>query len=434
MIQLDASHSGFAEQLRQLLDRSEDANQQIEDTVRQIIEAVRDRGDEALLEYTRRFDQLAVETATKLELEGLQSDSIAATVPDSVARAIDHAAQRIRDYHSQEVSTSWQIKETDGTILGQKITPLDQVGIYVPGGKASYPSTAIPARVAGVSKVIMAVPTPNGEINPAIIYAAKIAGVDRIFTIGGAQAIAGLAYGTETIPAVNKIVGPGNIWVATAKKMVFGKVGIDMIAGPSEVVVVCDSSVDPDWVAMDLFAQAEHDERAQSIAITDSWEMAKAVQSSIDKLLPQMERRSTIESALDSQGAIIVTESLAKAVDVSNRIAPEHLELLVAEPETLIDLVFNAGAIFVGRYSAESLGDYCAGPNHVLPTAGTARFSSPLGVYDFQKRSSLIQASPAGANKMAQTASVLARCEGLTAHARSAEFPLGIQEDGVGDE
>ncbi len=342
--------------------------------------------------------------------------------------ALQQAATRITDYHSREVSQSWQFEEANGNILGQKITALDRVGVYVPGGKAAYPSsvlmTVIPARVAGVGEVVMTVPTPRGEVNEVVLAAAALAGVDRVFTIGGAQAIAALAYGTTTVPAVDKIVGPGNIYVATAKKLVFGKVGIDMIAGPSEVVVICDDQADPDWVAMDLFAQAEHDELAQSIAITNSREMAVAIEASIEKLLPQMERQQIISKALDQQGAVIVVDSLDQAVQVSNRIAPEHLELMVEDAESLLYQIRHAGAIFIGRYSAESLGDYCAGPNHVLPTAGTARFSSPLGVYDFQKRSSLIHCSASGGHELAAIASKLARCEGLTGHARSAEYRL----------
>ncbi len=429
---LDSNHPEFELQLNRLLDRDQVQNLEVEGVVSEIIATVKSGGDLALIDYTRQFDHVNADRMADLEMSSDRINSLTTGVNDELAKVIDLAAERIRHYHSKEVQQSWQYQEPDGTVLGQKVVPLDRVGIYVPGGKAAYPSsvlmTAIPARVAGVGEVIMTVPTPNGEINPAIVQAAKTAGVDRIFTIGGAQAVAALAYGTETVPAVDKIVGPGNIYVATAKKQVFGKVGIDMIAGPSEVVVICDESVDPDWVAMDLFAQAEHDELAQSIAITPSEKMVEAIRESVTRLLPGMERRTIIESALAQQGAIIKVSTLQQAVDISNRIAPEHLELMVDQAGLLVDKIRHAGAIFIGPHSAESLGDYCAGPNHVLPTAGTARFSSPLGTADFQKRSSLIQASPAGANEMARIASVLARCEGLTAHARSAEFRLATPE------
>jgi histidinol dehydrogenase len=354
-------------------------------------------------------------------------------VNTELLNALQAAAARIRDFHQQEVQQSWSYTETSGTRLGQKITAMEKAGVYVPGGTAAYPSsvlmTVIPARVAGVDEIIMTVPTPDGKVNSAVVAAASIAGVDRIFTIGGAQAIAALAYGTETLPRVDKIVGPGNIYVATAKKMVFGDVGIDMIAGPSEIVVICDQFADPDWVAMDLFAQAEHDELAQSIAITDSPEMMEQIQGAVARLLPGMERKSIIEQSLVAQGALILVETLDQAAEVSNRIAPEHLELMVENDQELIKKIRNAGAIFSGKYSAEVLGDYCAGPNHVLPTAGTARFSSPLGVYDFQKRSSVIQASKTGASEMAKIASILARSEGLTAHERSARCRITDETD-----
>ena len=429
---LDISQSDFDVQLARLLDRESEIDRRIEDEVREIIADVRTRGDEALLEYTRQFDGVSANSVIELELSPNSIASITESLDDEIAAAINEASIRIRHYHEKEVAQSWQFQEPDGTLLGQKITPLDRVGLYVPGGKAAYPSsvlmTAIPAKVAGVEEIIVTVPTPRGEVNPAVLFAAHTAGVDRIFTIGGAQAVAALAYGTPTVPAVDKVVGPGNIYVATAKKLVFGKVGIDMIAGPSEVVVICDQSVNPDWVAMDMFAQAEHDELAQSVAITDSPEMAAAIGTAIKKLLPKMTRSAIIREALANQGAIILVESLEQATVVANRIAPEHLELMVARPSDLVDKIKHAGAIFIGQYSAESLGDYCAGPNHVLPTAGTARFSSPLGVYDYQKRSSLIQASPDGARKMADVASILARCEGLTAHAQSAEFRTQVTQ------
>ncbi|MBX2868181.1 MAG: histidinol dehydrogenase [Acidiferrobacterales bacterium] len=425
---LHSQASGFSEQLAELLDRESETAQGVEDVVSGIIHRIRAEGDKALLELTRQFDRLDIHSANALELTQDRVEEIVKTVDPEVSAALAAASQRIREYHEREVNTSWRHTAEDGTVLGQKITPLDRVGVYVPGGKAAYPSsvmmTAIPASVAGVDEVMMVVPTPDGEINSAVVLAATLSGVDRIFTIGGAQAVAALAYGTETIPAVDKIVGPGNIYVATAKKQVFGKVGIDMIAGPSEVTLICDDNANPDWVAMDLFAQAEHDELAQSIVITDSAELVDKIQASVERLLPTMERQEIIEAALEAQGAIILVPTLEDAAMISNSIAPEHLELMVADPELLNQRIKHAGAIFMGRYSAESLGDYCAGPNHVLPTAGTARFSSPLGVYDYQKRSSIIFASQSGADEMAKIASVLARCEGLTAHARSAEYRL----------
>ena len=436
--QLDAGDAGFDAALNALLERDADPVDEesgdVEQAVAGIINDVRRRGDQALQELTERFDRLAVNHPGELEISAERSGEICADVPAELAEAIRFAAERIRRYHEREVGRSWQMEEPDGTVLGQKITPLDRVGVYVPGGKAAYPSsvlmTVIPARVAGVGEVIMTVPTPDGEINPAIIFAAREAGVDRIFTVGGAQAVASLAWGTATIPAVDKIVGPGNIYVATAKKQVFGKVGIDMIAGPSEVAIVCDGSTSPDWVAMDLFAQAEHDELAQSIAIAIGREAAEAVSDSIARLLPTMERKDIIAAALQGQGAVVRAHSREQAIEIVNRIAPEHLELMVDDPLGLVEGIRHAGAIFIGSHSAESLGDYCAGPNHVLPTSGTARFSSPLGVYDFQKRSSLIHASPVGADEMAARASILARCEGLTAHARSAEYRLAKGEVG----
>lgn len=429
---LDSAQEDFGSRLDSLLERdaamSGQASKDVERVVADIIRDVRDRGDRALLELTGRFDRLFPAEAAALEILPERVDRICESVSPGLADAIRFAADRIGRYHEQEVGRSWQMREDDGTVLGQKVTPLDRVGVYVPGGKAAYPSTVlmtvIPARVAGVGEVIMTVPTPDGEISPAVVFAAREAGVDRIFSVGGAQAVAALAWGTETIPAVDKIVGPGNIYVATAKRQVFGKVGIDMIAGPSEVVVICDETADPDWVAMDLFAQAEHDELAQSIAIAVGEGVADRVLSSIARLLPAMDRREIIAAALRGQGAVIRTDSREHAVGIANRIAPEHLELMVEDAGALAEGVRHAGAVFLGFHSAESLGDYCAGPNHVLPTSGTARFSSPLGVYDFQKRSSLIQASARGASEMALRASVLARSEGLTAHARSAEYRL----------
>ena len=433
---LDADDVGFDRALNALLERETGAGtselESVEKTVADIIADIRRRGDEALLEYTNRFDRVSVNHPGELEISPERAAALCADVSADLADAIRFAAERIRRYHEKEVNRSWRMEEEDGTVLGQNITPLDRVGVYVPGGKASYPSsvlmTVIPARVAGVGEVIMTVPTPDGEINPAIILAAREAGVDRIFTVGGAQAVAALAWGTATVPGVDKIVGPGNIYVATAKKQVFGKVGIDMIAGPSEVAVICDESADPDWVAMDLFAQAEHDELAQSIAIAIGEDVADSIATSIMGQLPTMERRDIIAAALKGQGAVIRVRSREQAASIANRIAPEHLEIITREPLVMMDDIRHAGAIFVGSHSAESLGDYCAGPNHVLPTSGTARFSSPLGVYDYQKRSSVIHVSPAGANEMAARASVLARCEGLTAHARSAEYRLSTND------
>ena len=425
---LDSADGNFARDLARLLGRDDESTRAVEAEVARIVAAVRRDGDAALLDLTAKFDRRQVATATQLELPRDEMAAALATLRPEVDAALRGAAGRIERYHRHEVQQSWQIEEADGTRLGQLITPLQRVGIYVPGGKAAYPSsvlmTAIPARVAGVDEIIMAVPTPEGECSQTVLAAAALAGVDRVFTIGGAQAVAALAYGTETVPAVDKIVGPGNRYVTAAKRLVFGQVGIDMIAGPSEVVVICDGDADSDWVAMDLFAQAEHDEHAQSIAITDSDDMIAAIRQSMARLLPQMGRRAIIERSLADHGALIKVADPDEAVALANRIAPEHLELMVAEPQGLIEQVRHAGAIFVGAHSAESLGDYCAGPNHVLPTAGAARFSSPLGVYDFQKRSSLIQASPRGAGEMASIASVLARCEGLDAHARSAEYRL----------
>ncbi len=426
MKRINTQDANFDAVLDALLDRDTPADRAVEQTVSDIIADIRKRGDAALLDYTHRFDQLKVDSAAALEMDQEQLKAAYDGLSEEIQDALEQAVKRIRSYHEKEVNQSWSYTEKNGTKLGQLIHPLDRVGVYVPGGKAAYPSsvlmTVIPAKVAGVGEITMTVPTPAGETNPVVLAAAYLAGVDRAFTVGGAQAIAALAYGTETISPVDKIVGPGNIYVATAKKQVFGKVGIDMIAGPSEVVVIADANAEPDWAAMDLFAQAEHDELAQSILITHSQEMANAVADSIDKLLPSMERKAIIEPSLRDYGAIIQTQSRAESAEIANRIAPEHLELMVDEVDDFIPLIRHAGAIFAGRYSAESLGDYCAGPNHVLPTAGTARFSSPLGVYDYQKRSSLIQASAEGADEIAQIASTLARCEGLTGHARSAEY------------
>lgn len=428
---LNTRDAGFDQTLAKLLDRDTPEDRAVESTVREIIDSVRTRGDQALLNYSQQFDRLEVDNAAALEISSAQLKAALQSLDKTLQNALSEAATRIHYYHQQEVSQSWSFTEQDGTELGQIISPIDKVGVYVPGGKAAYPSsvlmTVIPAKVAGVGEIIMVVPTPDGEVNPAVLAAAQLAGVDRVFSIGGAQAIAALAYGTQTIPRVDKIVGPGNIYVATAKRQVFGQVGIDMIAGPSEVVVIADDSAEPDWAAMDLFAQAEHDELAQSILITHSQAFANKLIASVKRLLPEMERQEIIKKSLSQYGAVIVTQSLKESVEVSNLIAPEHLELMLQDVDQAIGQVRHAGAIFAGPYSAESLGDYCAGPNHVLPTAGTARFSSPLGVYDYQKRSSLIRVSKAGADKIARIASTLARCEGLTAHARSAEFRIKQQ-------
>ncbi|MCK9607359.1 MAG: histidinol dehydrogenase [Methylomonas sp.] len=428
MLRLDNSSPDFERDLQQRLawDASDDLD--IHQRVLEIISNVRKSGDQALVDYTNRFDRTAFKTAAELELSPAALKQAWDSLPEAQAQALQVAADRVRSYAEHQKMQSWQFTEADGTVLGQKVTPLDKAGLYVPGGKAAYPSSvlmnAIPAKVAGVGELIMVVPTPDSETNAMVLAAAYIAGVDRIFTVGGAQAVAALAYGTETIPAVDKIVGPGNIYVATAKKLVFGQVGIDMIAGPSEILIICDGQTHPDWIAMDLFSQAEHDENAQSILISDSAEFLDQVAASINKLLPEMERADIIRASMTGRGAFIKVANLSEAAEVANRIAPEHLELSVADPEALAAQIRNAGAIFMGRYTAEALGDYCAGPNHVLPTSSTARYSSPLGVYDFQKRSSLINCSAAGASELGKIASVLARGESLTAHARSAEYRI----------
>ncbi len=428
MRQLDSTDAAFNTELTALLERNTEFDPTIESAVRELIDRVRHEGDPALLEYTREFDELDLQSVTDLEMPGERLQKALQTI-DAVNRdALEVAAARIRGYHEKQLEQSWEFSEANGNRFGQRITPLDKVGLYVPGGKAAYPSsvlmTAIPAKVANVGELIMMVPTPRGVVNESVLAAAAIAGVDRVFTIGGAQAIAALAHGTETVPRVDKIVGPGNAYVATAKRLVFGQVGIDMIAGPSEVLVLCDGSADPYWVAMDLFAQAEHDENAQAILISPNADFLSRVQQAIDELLPAMERRAVIGAALAQQGALIKVANIDEGVEISNRIAPEHLELVVENPDEVIDNIRHAGALFIGPYSAESLGDYCAGPNHVLPTSGTARFSSPLGVYDFQKRISIIHCSQQGASTLAKVASALAREEGLTAHARSAEYRL----------
>jgi len=425
---LDASQADFSQHLDTLLAWEGVSDKGVNDRVEEIIAAVRERGDDALIEYTARFDGLNANSMADLTLDRARLELALERITAEQRSALELAAERVRVYHEHQVQPSWRYTEPDGTILGQQITPLDRAGLYVPGGKASYPSSvlmnAIPAKVAGVPEVVMVVPTPRGEINELVLAAACLAGVDRVFTLGGAQAVAALAYGTQTVPRVDKIVGPGNIYVATAKRSVFGQVGIDMIAGPSEILVVCDGQTDPDWIAMDLFSQAEHDEDAQSILLTPDADFLDAVEASLNRLLDGLERAEMVRISLQTRGALIKVESLEHACEVSNRIAPEHLELSVADPEALLPLIRHAGAIFMGRYTPEALGDYCAGPNHVLPTSGTARFSSPLGVYDFQKRSSIIFCSPEGASELGKTASVLARGESLTAHARSAEYRI----------
>lgn len=425
---LSTEQTDFSKTLNQLLAWDDSADHQVNASVREILAAVKTRGDSAVLEYTARFDHVEAATVSELEIPQSRLREALDNIPSEQREALETAADRVRTYHEHQKASSWQYADDDGTVLGQKVTPLDRAGLYVPGGKAAYPSSvlmnAIPAGVAGVGEVIMVVPTPSGRVNELVLAAACVAGVDRVFTLGGAQAVAALAYGTETVPAVDKIVGPGNIFVATAKREVFGTVGIDMIAGPSEILVICDGQTDPDWIAMDLFSQAEHDEQAQSILISPDREFLDQVEQSIRRLLPEMERADIITRSLSDRAALIHVADLEEAARVSNRVAPEHLELSVAEPETLLESITHAGAIFLGRYTAEALGDYCAGPNHVLPTSGTARFSSPLGVYDFQKRSSIIGFTAAGADRMGRVASVLARGEGLTAHARSAEYRI----------
>ncbi|MGF1643570.1 MAG: histidinol dehydrogenase [Thiotrichales bacterium] len=397
-------------------------------TVNDILRRVKREGDSALLEFTRRFDQLDLATGAELELPRARLDAAVAAIPSVQREALEQAAERIRQYAERQRLESWVYREADGTVLGQQVSALDSVGLYVPGGKAAYPSSvlmnAIPAKVAGVPRLVMVVPTPRGELNELVLAAAAVAGVDRVFTIGGAQAVAALAYGTETVPRVDKIVGPGNIYVATAKRMVFGTVGIDMIAGPSEILVVCDGKTPPDWIAMDLFSQGEHDEDAQPILVSPDAEFLDQVAAAMDRLLGEMPRAPIIRASLAARGALILARDMDDAIEVANFVAPEHLELSVADPDALVPRIRHAGAIFMGRYTAEALGDYCAGPNHVLPTSRTARFSSPLGVYDFQKRSSLIGCSPEGASALGAVASILAHGEGLVAHARSAEYRI----------
>lgn len=432
--QLSTRDLDFSEQLEQLLAWESLSVQDVNRIVDEIISNVRMRGDEALLEYTNRFDGWGAKSASELVISAEKLDQAWNRITAVQRQALQHAADRINSYAERQKQTSWRYLEADGTLLGQRITPLDRVGLYVPGGKAAYPSSvlmnALPAKVAGVPELIMVVPTPGGEQNDLVLAAAYICSIDRVFAVGGAQAVAALAHGTELIPRVDKIVGPGNIYVATAKRSLFGQVGIDMLAGPSEILVICDGATEPDWVAMDLFSQAEHDEDAQSILITPDADFVRRVLESMERLLPAMEREPIIAKALAARGALITCRDLNEACDLANQIAPEHLELSVENPTELVDKVRHAGAIFMGRHTSEPLGDYCAGPNHVLPTSRTARFSSPLGVYDFQKRSSLIMISAKGSKTLGKTASVLARSEGLTAHARAAEYRLKSEIDG----
>lgn len=425
---LNAQDQNFWPQLDALLAWDSVSDDAVVNTVREIIANVRKRGDAALIEYTNRFDRMQARDMRELEIPVERLREALARIPQDQRKALEFSTQRLFMYHEYQRAESWSYTEPDGTMLGQKVTALDRVGLYVPGGKASYPSSvlmnAVPAKVAGVGEIIMVVPTPGGEVSDMVLAAAAIVGVDRVFAVGGAQAVAALAYGTETVPRVDKIVGPGNIYVATAKGMVFGAVGIDMIAGPSEILVVCDGRTDPDWIAMDLFSQAEHDEDAQSILVSSDAAFLDKVQASIERLLPEMEREGIIRQSLGRRGILIQVSDIEEAAKVVNHVAPEHLELSVDDPDDLLENIRHAGAIFMGRYTAEAVGDYCAGPNHVLPTSRTARFSSPLGVYDFQKRSSLIQCSATGASFLGKSASVLARGEGLTAHARSAEYRI----------
>ena len=428
MSELNFQQADFWPKLSELLAWEGVSDAAITETVRNILADVKQRGDQAVVEYSQRFDRVKATAMAELEIPLARAAAALESIPAEQRQALEQAAERVRRYHEHQKQESWHYTEADGTLLGQQVTPLDRAGLYVPGGKAAYPSSvlmnAIPAKVAGVQELTMVVPTPDDEVNDLVLAAAAIAGVDRIFAIGGAQAVAALAYGTETIPQVDKIVGPGNIFVATAKGMVFGTVGIDMIAGPSEILVICDGKTDPDWIAMDLFSQAEHDEDAQSILISPDADFLQKVKESVARLLPTMERKAIIETSLKNRGAMILVDDMQQAVEVCNYIAPEHLELSVDEPMEMAKQIRHAGAIFMGRYTPEALGDYCAGPNHVLPTSRTARFSSPLGVYDFQKRSSLIQVSSQGAQSLGKIASVLARGESLTAHARSAEYRL----------
>ena len=425
---IDSSDVDFDQRMSALLSWEASQEQGVLDSVKDILADIRNRGDQALVDLTNQFDSRSVASVSELCVDVETIEKAAARVPKDVIEALHKAADRIRNYHEHQRQSSWQFEELDGSVLGQKVTPLQRVGLYVPGGKAAYPSSvlmaAIPAKVAGVEEVVMVSPSPRGEISDVVLAAAHIAGVDRIITVGGAQAVAALAYGTESVSKVDKIVGPGNIYVATAKREVFGLVDIDMIAGPSEILIVSDGTTNPDWVAMDLFSQAEHDELAQSILISPDAAFLDEVHRSIERLLPTLERESVAAISLKNRGALIRASDMAEAISLVNHIAPEHLELSVENAEEYLEDILHAGAIFVGKYTSEALGDYCAGPNHVLPTSGTARFSSPLGVYDFVKRSSIINMSEQGASELGKIASVLARSERLEAHARAAEFRI----------
>jgi len=428
---LKSSDVGFGAALTALLAYSAETDEAIETSVAAILADVRARGDAAVLDCTRRFDGLDAASVASLEVHASDMRAALVGLPDAQRLALESASERVRDFHQRQLEAtgkSWSYRDADGTLLGQKVTPIDRVGVYVPGGKAAYPSSvlmnAIPAKVAGVGEIVMVAPMPGGERNALVLAAAAVAGVDRLFTIGGAQAVGALAYGTATIPAVHKITGPGNAYVASAKRRVFGTVGIDMIAGPSEILVLADGTTPPDWVAMDLFSQAEHDPLAQSILLTPDAGYLEQVRAAIERLLPRMERREIITASLEGRGALVLTRSMEEACEISNRIAPEHLEVSARASQRWEPLLKHAGAIFLGAWTSESLGDYCAGPNHILPTAGTARFSSPLGVYDFQKRTSLIEVSERGSATLGPIASELARGEGLEAHARAAEMRL----------
>jgi len=428
LCRLDTTDTDFTSRLDALTAWEDIQNADVNQTVAAIIEQVRTRGDAALLEYTSQFDEVHASAVADLEISQARLNEALGAITREQRESLEYAAQRITEYHQHQLQDDWHYRDAGGNLLGQKLTPLDRAGLYVPGGKASYPSsvlmTALPARVAGVGEVVMVVPAPKGRLNNLVLSAAAIAGVNRVFTVGGAQAIAALAYGTETLPAVDKIVGPGNQYVASAKRQVFGKVGIDMEAGPSEILIICDGHTDPDWIAMDLFSQAEHDENAQALLLCPDGHFLDAVQESIERLLPTMERSAIIRASLAGRGALIKTRDMDEAVAVSNSLAPEHLELSVRDSQSLLSGIRHAGAVFMGTHTTESLGDYCAGPSHVLPTATTARFSSPLGVYDFQKRTSIVHCSPEGVVDLGRVASVLARGESLTAHARSAEMRL----------
>tara|TARA_B100001093_G_scaffold117849_1_gene110304 strand:- start:8 stop:1321 length:1314 start_codon:yes stop_codon:yes gene_type:complete len=426
--QFSSIDKDFDNKLQKLLNWQKTENSKIDHQVGEILTNIRQKGDIALVEYTNQFDNRNVSTIRDLIVSFDQMSQALQNISDPERLALNVSAERIIEYHEHQKIDSWSYCDEDGTMLGQQVTPIERIGIYVPGGKANYPSSvlmnALPAKVAGVNKIIMTAPAPDGQLNPMVLAAAAIAGVDEIYTVGGAQAIGALAYGTDTIKKVDKIVGPGNIFVATAKRMVFGQVGLDMVAGPSEVLIVCDGKTNPDWIAMDLFSQAEHDENAQAILVSNDNKLLEQVKISIEKLLPSLERADIIQSSLKRRGAFILVRDLNEAVELVNYIAPEHLELSVDDPEDMLPRIRNAGAIFMGRFTSESVGDYCAGPSHVLPTSSTARFSSPLGVYDFQKRSSIVMCNEKSASKLGKTASIIARGESLTAHARSAEYRI----------